>query len=278
VRYVVSIYCAPRLVLTLLRTDRIINVPTISNRHCLLFNENKLGDSVAVLEDLSGNGTFVNDGYVGRNKRRELHDGDEISILDVARFVFRYPRTRESSAFSQQYQIETALGKGHFATVYLCTDKSSGMRYAVKHFERRMKGPQNAAEEKSKVDGLQQEIAVLKGVAHPNMVCLRDTFNERDGVYMVLELAPEGELFNWIVMKQKLPEADARKVFVQLFQGIKYLVRLTLSVVDPRTMLISSLLARTKHRSSGHQTREHSFDGQEPQCQDSRLWARQDHR
>jgi len=178
-----------------------------------------------VLEDLSGNGTFVNDGYVGRNKRRELHDGDEISILDVARFVFRYPRNRETSGFSQQYQIETALGKGHFATVYLCTDKSSGMRYAVKHFERRMKGSQNTAEEKSRVDGLEQEIGVLKGVAHPNMVCLKETYSERDGVYMVLELAPEGELFNWIVMKQKLSEADTRRVFVQLFEGMKYLVR-----------------------------------------------------
>jgi serine/threonine-protein kinase Chk2 len=33
-------------------------------------------------------------------------------------------------------------------------------------------------------------------------------------------------LFNWIVMKQKLTEAETRKVFVQLFQGVKYLVSL----------------------------------------------------
>jgi serine/threonine-protein kinase Chk2 len=45
-------------------------------------------------------------------------------------------------------------------------------------------------------------------------------------VYLVLELAPEGELFNWVVMKQKLTESETRKVFVQLFQGIKYLVGL----------------------------------------------------
>ena len=207
--------------------DQIINVATVSNRHCLLFSENKLSDTIAVLEDLSGNGTYVNNAYVGRNKRRELNDGDEISVLDVARFVFRYPRIRESSGFRQQYQVENALGKGHFATVYLCTEKATGMRYAVKHFERRMKGFSSAAEEKSKVDGLQQEIAVLMGVSHPNMLCLKDTFNERDGVYMVLELAPEGELFNWIVMKQKLSEADARKVFVQLFEAVKYMVRMS---------------------------------------------------
>lgn len=160
---------------------------------------------------------------MGRNKRRELNDGDEISILDVARFVFRYPRRRETNGFRQQYNIEGALGKGHFATVYLCTEKNTGMRYAVKHFERRMKGP-SPAEDKSKIDGLQQEIAVLMSVSHPNMLCLKDTFNESDGVYLVLELAPEGELFNWIVMKGRLSEAETRKIFVQLFQGVKYLV------------------------------------------------------
>ncbi|KAK5709372.1 serine/threonine protein kinase [Elasticomyces elasticus] len=195
-----------------------IQVPTVSNRHCLLFHENKFGDSIAVLEDLSGNGTYVNDAIVGRNKRRELNDGDEISVLDQARFIFRYPRSRETNGFLQQYRIEGQLGKGHFATVYLATRKTDGLSFAVKKFEKRS-GPG----ERSKVEGLQQEIAVLMSVSHPNVLCLKDTFDEVDGVYLVLELAPEGELFNWIVMKQKLTEAETRKVFIQLFQGVKYL-------------------------------------------------------
>lgn len=199
--------------------DRIIDVPTVSNRHCLIFCEKRDGAALAILEDLSGNGTYVNDGYVGRNKRRELHDGDEIDILGEARFLFRYPRVRDNGQFRQQFTIQGQLGKGHFATVYLATEKSSGVHYAVKKFERRS-GPG----ERSKVEGLQQEIAVLMGVSHPNVLCLKETFDEGDGVYLVLELAPEGELFNYIVMKQKLSEEETRKVFVQLCQGIKYLV------------------------------------------------------
>ncbi|KAF2098515.1 Pkinase-domain-containing protein [Rhizodiscina lignyota] len=198
--------------------DRILDLPTISNRHCLLFPENKGGDSVAVLEDLSTNGTFVNNAIVGRNKRRELEDGDEISIVDQARCYFRYPRTRNTSAFAQQYSIQEQLGKGHFASVYLCIEKCTGMRYAVKKFEKR-----SGDKARSQVDGLQQEIAVLMGVSHPSLLCLKDTFDEDDGVYLVLELAPEGELFNWIVMKQKLTEEETRRVFVQLFQAVKYL-------------------------------------------------------
>lgn len=198
--------------------DRIIESPTVSNRHCLLFAENKGGETIAVLEDLSGNGTFVNEAFVGRNKRRELREGDEIAILDEARYVFKYPKKRNTHRFQQQYIIQEQLGKGHFASVYLCVEKNSGVRYAVKKFERKS-GPG----EKSMVDGLQQEIAVLMGVSHPALLCLKDTFNEDDGVYLVLELATEGELFNWIVMKQKLTESEARKIFIQLFQAVKYL-------------------------------------------------------
>jgi len=95
------------------------------------------------------------------------------------------------------------------------------MKYAVKKFDKKP-GPG----ERSRVEGLQQEIAVLMGVSHPNMLCLKDSFDEEDGVYLVLELASEGELFNWIVTHNKLTEDETRKVFIQLFEGVKYLVSL----------------------------------------------------
>ncbi|KAL1983921.1 hypothetical protein VTN96DRAFT_9774 [Rasamsonia emersonii] len=198
--------------------DLVLNIPTISNRHCLIFNETRNGDAVAILEDLSSNGTFVNEAIVGRNKNRELEDGDEVTIVDEARFVFRYPRTRETSGFRQQYRILQQLGKGHFATVYLCVERATGTKYAVKVFERRQSESQ-----RSQTDTLQQEIALLMSVNHPNVLCLKDTFDERDGAYLVLELAPEGELFNYIVRNQKLTESETRKVFIQLFEGLKYL-------------------------------------------------------
>jgi len=198
--------------------DRVIPRPTISNRHCLFFREQKDGTTIAMVEDLSSNGTFVNGIPLGRNKRRELQDNDQISILDETTFLFRYPANREASAFRNQYRVLQQLGKGHFATVYLCVDKSSGCRFAVKRFEKR---PGDS--DRSRTEGLQQEIAVLMGVTHPNLLCLKSTYDEKDAVYLVLELASEGELFNWIVMKQKLTEEETRKVYVQLLQAVKYL-------------------------------------------------------
>lgn len=168
---------------------------------------------------------------LGRNKRHELEDGDQISVLDEARFSFRYPLSREGNAFRQQYRILQQLGKGHFATVYLCVERSTGMQFAVKRFEKRQ------GDSQSKTDGLQQEIGVLKAISHPNVLCLQETYDEDDGVYIVLELAPEGELFNTIVLKQKLTEEESRNVFIQLFQGIKYLVSApfppSLHLIDP---------------------------------------------
>lgn len=175
---------------------------------------------------------------VGRNHRRELEDGDEIAIHGRARFVFRYPQSRQTNGFLQQYTLLQKLGKGHFAEVYLCVEKSSGRRYAVKIFTKTA-----GVEEKTKTEGLQQEIGMLMGVSHPNVLCLKDTFNERDRVYLVLELAPEGELFNYIVSKQKLSEDETRKLFKQLFHGIKYLVCLTFTYANPTRPVANPSLA-----------------------------------
>jgi serine/threonine-protein kinase Chk2 len=199
--------------------DLVINISTISNRHFLLFLEKKDGDIVAVVEDLSSNGTYVNDALVGRNQHRELEDGDEVSIRGESRFVFRYPRSRGTNGFHQQYRKDRKLGKGHFATVYICYEKVNGKKYAVKIFEKRMGDSQKARDE-----SFQKEIGLLMSVNHPNLLCLKDTFDEADGAYLVLELANEGELFNLIMTKQKLSEAETRRIFRQLFDGLKYLV------------------------------------------------------
>lgn len=197
----------------------IIDIPTISNRHFLVFSEVKGNSNRAVLEDLSSNGTFVNDALVGRNKCRELEDGDEVSILDQARFVFRYPRIRGANGFHNQYRVLEQLGKGHFATVYLCVGRSTGSQFAVKVFENRQTDSQ-----KNLTESLRPEIALLMAVNHPSLLCLKETFDENDGVYVVSELAPEGELFNLIVSRSRLSEGETRHIFVQLLAGLKYLV------------------------------------------------------
>ncbi|KAF8464560.1 kinase-like domain-containing protein [Kalaharituber pfeilii] len=197
--------------------DIVVDSPVVSNRHCVIFKETAGAEPLAIVEDLSSNGTFVNGTIVGRNKRRSLKQGDEITVAGGAVFVFRYPHHATAGRFEDSYTLGQRLGSGHFATVHIATEKRTGNNFAVKIFKK------PKTDEKSRLTGLHQEVAVLMSVSHPNVLCLKETFDEDDGVYLVLELANEGELFEYIIQKGKLSESDSRKVFIQLLNGLKYL-------------------------------------------------------
>jgi serine/threonine-protein kinase Chk2 len=126
---------------------------------------------------------------------------------------------------------EGERAQSHFSEVFSCVEKSTGQVYAVKVFT---KNPRESLEPGriTKTDSLQQEIAIFMSIDHPNILYAKDTFDEQDAVYLVLELAPEGELFNLIVEKQKLSEEETRKIFLQIFQAVKYLVRFFVSVLS----------------------------------------------
>ena len=52
-------------------------------------------------------------------------------------------------------------------------------------------------------------------------VCVNDNM---DQLALVIELAPEGELFNYIVAKGFIPEQETRIMFNQLFSALAFIV------------------------------------------------------
>ncbi|KAM0218304.1 hypothetical protein ACHAQI_001492 [Fusarium lateritium] len=128
-----------------------------------------------------------------------------------------------SIGFSRRYDLKESLGKGHFAEVFACTNRVTGIVYAAKVWK--VEGWKRAT---SKIEGIHNEAQALQRVqqrSHANILRLVDLFAEytQARIYMVLELAPEGELFNFIVMKQRLAEVEARKVFQQVFSALEFL-------------------------------------------------------
>ncbi|RFN44138.1 serine/threonine-protein kinase chk2 (cds1) [Fusarium flagelliforme] len=128
-----------------------------------------------------------------------------------------------SIGFSRRYELTEKLGKGHFAEVFACTNRVTGMVYATKVFK--IEGWKGDV---TKVRGIRAEFQAIPragSVSHDNIIRLFDIFAEYTEckIYIVLELAPGGELFNYIVMKQRLTEDETRKIFLQIFSALEYL-------------------------------------------------------
>lgn len=69
-----------------------------------------------------------------------------------------------------------------------------------------------------------EEIAVMRKLAHPNVVALVETFEDEQRVYMVLQLDRGGSLFDRIVAEEgNFPKPPSRRVSLQLASSIAYL-------------------------------------------------------
>ena len=53
---------------------------------------------------------------------------------------------------------------------------------------------------------------------HPNVVQLYDVYEDDGAVHLVMELCRDGDLFDYIARKRRLPEPEAAKI-------LRYLIR-----------------------------------------------------
>ncbi|XP_024922263.1 CBL-interacting serine/threonine-protein kinase 1 isoform X2 [Ziziphus jujuba] len=94
-----------------------------------------------------------------------------------------------------KYELGRTLGEGNFGKVKLAKDVGSGQLFAVKILE------------KNKIIDLKITDQVLAS---------------KTKIYMVLEYVTGGELFDRIASKGRLTEAQGRKIFQQLIDGVSY--------------------------------------------------------
>ncbi|PIA13414.1 Pkinase-domain-containing protein, partial [Coemansia reversa NRRL 1564] len=233
---------------------RIQNVH-ISNRHCLIYRVgSEASGSRVFLEDTSTNGTFINGQRVKRSAAVELQDGDEIQLVryQAAKgmeyfndrfYVFQNldVHRHEQCEFKQSYLVAEALGKGAFAQVHVAINRVTGERFAVKMIDRR-----RMAERQRKLDeNFRVETSILARVRHPAVVQVHGVFRERDFLYLVLDLAADGELFDEIVRREFLSEDHSRRVLLQLLLAIRHLNRM--GIVHRDIKLENILLADRKN-------------------------------
>lgn len=108
----------------------------------------------------------------------------------------------------------TKLGEGACATVSMGVHKPTGAKRAVK---KTSKG------DSEHVKRIVQEIDILKFVDHPNIIKLCETFENRQHVYLVMELCEGKELFDRIIDGGTFTEQNAAVVTQQMLSAVFYL-------------------------------------------------------
>lgn len=90
------------------------------------------------------------------------------------------------------------------------------------------------------MERISREIKILKQTHHPNVVQLYEIIETDKDLYLIMEFASGGELFDIIVTNQKLKEEQACKYFQELVAAIDYIHSLGICHRDlkPENLLI----------------------------------------
>ena len=82
------------------------------------------------------------------------------------------------------------------------------------------------------VERVAREIHILKLIRHPNIIQLYEIIETSGQLYLIMEYASGGELFDYIVAKGRVKEPEACKFFMQIIDGVEYLHKLNIAHRD----------------------------------------------
>ncbi|CAF0830654.1 unnamed protein product [Adineta steineri] len=114
------------------------------------------------------------------------------------------------------YNLGETIGTGHFAVVKIARHVFTQKEVAVKVID------------KIKLDEISrahlfQEVMCMKLVQHPNVVRLYEVIDTPNKLYLILELADGGDMYDYIMKHANgLNESLARRYFRQICRALKY--------------------------------------------------------
>ena len=81
----------------------------------------------------------------------------------------------------------------------------------------------NKIKQKADIIRVERELSILKQARHPYIIQLYEIFETPKEIYLIMEYAVGGELFDYISERNRLEEWEARRFFRQIIEGIEYL-------------------------------------------------------
>ena len=113
--------------------------------------------------------------------------------------------------------VKYTLGQGTFGKVKLGIYIPNNEKVAIKILEK------NRIVEKDDEIRVKREFDMLAQFSHPNVILVAEIFESEDSYYSVMEFCEGGELFNYIVKKNRLSEDESAFFFYQLINGLEYI-------------------------------------------------------
>eukprot|EP01100_Stratorugosa_tubuloviscum_P015950 TRINITY_DN971_c3_g1_i1.p1 TRINITY_DN971_c3_g1~~TRINITY_DN971_c3_g1_i1.p1 ORF type:complete len:746 (+),score=349.04 TRINITY_DN971_c3_g1_i1:172-2409(+) len=115
-----------------------------------------------------------------------------------------------------QYKLKQELGRGMSSVVRLGTNKVTGVDVAVKII--------NKANKEMAADSmLETELSILSRVKHPNVINLEAFFDTKTHLFVVMELANGGELYDVLLQQGSFSERTGSRIIRQILTGVAYL-------------------------------------------------------
>lgn len=139
---------------------------------------------------------------------------------------------------AKDYKMKYVLGTGAFSEVKQAMKIDSGATVAIKCVNK------SSLTTKGSLDN---EIAVLRRISHPNIVQLYEIYDCDAHLNLVMELVTGGELFDRIVEKGSYTELDASQLVKQILSAVDYLHDLN---IVHRDLKPENLLYKTKDENS----------------------------
>ncbi|KAL0994001.1 hypothetical protein UPYG_G00116590 [Umbra pygmaea] len=118
---------------------------------------------------------------------------------------------RNTVQFYDAYDVKEDIGVGSYSLCKRCVQKSNHMDYAVKIIS------------KAKRDPTEEVEILLRYGQHPNIITLKDVFDDGRSVYLVTELMKGGELLDKILRQKFFSEREASAVLYTITKTVEYL-------------------------------------------------------
>ncbi|KAK9971495.1 hypothetical protein ABG768_024859 [Culter alburnus] len=123
--------------------------------------------------------------------------------------------TADENPHIGNYRLLKTIGKGNFAKVKLARHVLTSKEVAVKIIDKTQLNS-------SSLQKLFREVRIMKLLNHPNIVKLFEVIETDKTLYLVMEYASGGEVFDYLVAHGRMKEKEARAKFRQIVSAVQY--------------------------------------------------------